>query len=161
MGILVWTTDLSTGISEIDTQHKRIVAYINRLNELRESGQDRAALANVIGEAVDYTMSHFAFEEELMENAGYAFSGPHKKVHQLFTRRVSEYQARFEAGEDVADELHGMLSRWLFNHILHEDKGYIDAVKVYMRTLQRPSAAMLAELGRPDKRGWFARLFGA
>lgn len=167
MGALVWTAELSTGISEIDHQHKRIISYINQLNDLRQT-HERTALGNVIGEMVDYAMSHFAFEEELMESAGYSFAGPHKKVHHLFTRKVGEMKARFEAGEDVAEELHAMLSRWLLNHILHEDRGYVDSVKAHLKTLAKPAAPhpeqvtaeALAALQKGRKRGWFARLFG-
>ena len=169
MAILNWTSDLDTGIAEIDNQHRRIVDYINRLNELRHM-HDRAGLSDVIGEMVDYTMSHFAFEEALIENAGYMFAGPHKKVHDLFTRKVAEMQSRFDAGEDVTVELHGMLSRWLFNHIRNEDHGYIDSVKAYQRMAsnqgasaqERLKAEVLAELReeRSRRKGWLARLFG-
>lgn len=168
MAVLNWVPELDTGISEIDTQHKRIVDYINKLNDLRGS-PDRAALGDVIGETVDYTLSHFAFEESMMESAGYMFSGPHKKVHDLFTRKVAEMQTRFDAGEDVSDELHAMLSRWLFNHIRNEDHGYIDAVKVYLRMAdqrhdaekERLKSEVLRELSEQHRRkGWFARLFG-
>ena len=78
--ILHWAPELDTGIAEIDAQHKRIVDYINQLSQLCQT-YDRAKLAEVIGDAVEYTISHFAFEETLMENAGYLFAGPHKKVH--------------------------------------------------------------------------------
>ena len=105
MEYLHWVPELDTGIAEIDTQHRRIVDYINKLRDLRES-HDRQGLSDVIAEMVDYTMSHFAFEEALIENAGYMFSGPHKKVHELFTRKVAEIQTRFEAGEDVEITLH-------------------------------------------------------
>ena len=88
MEYLHWVPELDTGIAEIDTQHRRIVDYINKLRDLRES-HDRQGLSDVIAEMVDYTMSHFAFEEALIENAGYLFSGPHKKVHELFTRKVA------------------------------------------------------------------------
>ena len=88
MDYLHWVPELDTGIAEIDTQHRRIVDYINKLLELRAS-HNREALGEVIAEMVDYTMSHFAFEEALIENAGYMFSGPHKKVHELFTRKVA------------------------------------------------------------------------
>ena len=166
MAILAWVPELDTGIDEIDRQHRRIVDYINTLSELRES-PDRQALGDVIGEMVDYTLSHFVFEETLIENAGYMFAGPHKKVHELFTRRVSEMQTRFDAGEDVAAELHGMLSRWLFNHIRNEDHGYVDAAKTYLRMArgneqaerERLKAELLQELEqRQQKKGWLARL---
>ena len=80
MAYLHWVPELDTGIPEIDTQHKRILDYINKLHDLRDS-PDRAALGDVIGETVDYTLSHFAFEESVIESAGYMFAGPHKKVH--------------------------------------------------------------------------------
>lgn len=167
MAILQWIPELNTDIEEIDIQHRRIVDYINRLYELRET-PDRQALGEVIDETVDYTLSHFAFEESMIEEAGYMFSGPHKRVHELFIRRVAEMQARFEAGENIASELHGMLSRWLFNHIRNEDRGYVDAVKAYQRMTgknskdlaQQMKEQILQELETQHKRkGFFARLF--
>lgn len=169
MEYLHWVPELDTGIAEIDTQHRRIVDYINKLRDLRES-HDRQGLSDVIAEMVDYTMSHFAFEEALIENAGYMFSGPHKKVHELFTRKVAEMQTRFEAGEDVAVELHSMLSRWPFNHIRNEDHGYIDSVNAYQRMSanngiaerDKLKAEVIAQLReeRGRRKGWLARLLG-
>lgn len=168
MAILNWVPELETGIAEIDTQHKRILDYINRLYELRQT-HDRVGLGEVISEMVDYTMSHFAFEESMIESAGYMFAGPHKRVHELFTRKVAEMQSRFDAGEDVATELHGMLSRWLFNHIRNEDHGYIDTVQTYLRMTaghrdsekKQLKDEVLRELeSRSQKKGWFSRLFG-
>ncbi|MFP8777902.1 bacteriohemerythrin [Hydrogenophaga sp. RWCD_12] len=164
---LNWTTDLETGIREIDGQHKRIVEYINQLYDARDH-HDRAAVGAVIDEMVDYTLSHFAFEESLMADAGYMFAGPHKKIHELFTRKVGEYRMRFDAGEDVASELHAMLSRWLFNHIRNDDRSYSDAVKVYLKNVSHGDADMKAqikeelirELHLNKKKGFFARLFG-
>lgn len=161
---LVWMAELDTGIREIDVQHKRILSYINALNELKTTS-NRKELAAILDETVDYTISHFAFEEALMENAGYMFSEPHKRVHQLFARRVSEYKSRFEAGEDVTTDLHSMLSRWLFNHIRNEDHGYVEAVKTYMKMragqqeyLRRKMQAEQEE--ENQKRSWLSRLFG-
>ena len=51
----------------------------------------------------------------------------------MFTRKVAEMQSRFDGGEDVTAELHGMLSRWLFNHIRNEDHAYIDSEHAYQR----------------------------
>jgi len=97
MTLLVWQAELETGIDVIDQQHQRIVALINQLGEAK----DREGLATVLEELVDYTLSHFAFEEELMEESGYSFGPAHKRVHDMFVRRVSEYRMRFEAGEDI------------------------------------------------------------
>ena len=90
-------------------------------------------VAGVIEELVDYTQSHFAFEESLMKEAGYKFLEMHKKVHELFIRRVSDFTLRFAKGEDIAGEVHVMLVRWLSNHIANEDRDYVDAVKAMMK----------------------------
>lgn len=149
MAELVWTDDLNTGIEPIDLQHRQIVSFINQLHEAHLGG-DRTAVADVIEGLVEYTVSHFAFEEALMEDAGYEFVRPHKKVHELFVRRVSEYHDRFKAGEDVAHALHELLARWLFNHIRHDDASYVGSVKTNMIKITEEKA--------PE--GWLSRSLG-
>ena len=146
MALLVWQAELDTGIDVIDQQHRRIVDLINQLAEAT-TRDDQAA---VLEELVDYTLSHFAFEEELIEEAGYTFAPAHKRVHDMFVRRVGEYRMRFEAGEDIAAELKGMLARWLFNHIRGDDKSYSRHVRHYLDTYKRPGRG-----GTHD--GWFKR----
>ena len=140
-----WNAMLDTGIPVIDNQHKRIVEYINKL-EHAEQHHSREEVEGVLDELVDYTLSHFAFEESLMEEAGYPFVRPHKRVHELFTRRVADYQQRFKIGEDVAHELLQTLTAWLLNHIRSDDRDFASAVK--------------DNLQGGKKRGFFARLFG-
>ena len=131
MALLLWQDNLNTGIQVIDDQHRRIVEMINQLHAA-QTGGSQLGVAEVIDELVDYTLSHFAFEEELMEEAGYPFCAAHKRVHEVFTKRVSEYRMRFQAGEDVVDELKSMLSRWLFNHIRNDDKAYSEQVRQHL-----------------------------
>ncbi len=83
-------------------------------------------------------------------------------------------QERFEAGEDVAEELHKLLSRWLFSHIRTEDHAYASIVKKYLNRVdaaQRQGAAdtetrhidyekLFPELEHRMQKGWLARLFG-
>jgi len=153
--LLSWTPDLSVGIEVIDAQHKRIVEYINQLHEARLRG-DKDAIARVIEELVDYTLSHFSFEESMMEEAHYRFLAPHKKVHELFVRRVSEYQQRFKMGEDtavVAADMQNTLVTWLMNHIKREDMDYGPTVRASLGEdkLKQAEAA---------KSGWLRRFFG-
>ena len=146
MALLVWQAELDTGIDVIDQQHQRIVALINQLAEA--TGRDDQAA--VLEELVDYTLSHFAFEEELLEESGYTFGPAHKRVHDMFVRRVGEYRMRFEAGEDITTELKGMLARWLFNHIRSDDKSYSKHVRHYLETYKGGA-------GRTSRDGWFKR----
>ena len=145
MAHLQWSSELDTGINVIDNQHRRIVDYINQLHHAIESGE-RTEVAEVLEELVDYTLSHFTFEEELMEKADYPFITAHKKVHKLFVKRVAEFQQRFELGEDIAPQLHTALRTWLFNHIRHDDADYAEPVRRIMN--------------QGSRGGFFRRLFG-
>ena len=149
---LNWTVELDTGIEVIDHQHRQIVDFINQL-EAANIAKDKAKIKEVVDACVDYTLSHFAFEESLQEEAGYKYCKPHKKVHELFTRKVAEYQQRVDLGDDVADELHGMLSRWLVNHIKRDDADYVAAVKTNMVEIIKEKEV------KEEAKGWFSRFF--
>ena len=125
---IIWDKKLETGIEVIDAQHQRIVEYINDL-EIAKMKLDKKMVNDIIEQLIDYTQSHFGFEEEMLEEAGYKFLKPHKKVHELFIKRVTEFTMRAAKGEDIADELHSMLAKWLLNHIANEDRDYSETVK--------------------------------
>ena len=42
---------------------------------------------------------------------------------------------RFIGGEDIADELKGLLGRWLFSHIRSDDRNYVEAINDNLRRL--------------------------
>ena len=123
-----WASDLDTGILVIDNQHKRIVEYINKLIDAQVT-HDKEQISNVLNELIDYTLSHFTFEESLMEEARYPFIKAHKRVHQLFVKRIGDYVQRFKMGEDITDELLNTLQAWLINHIKSDDNDYVEIVK--------------------------------
>lgn len=146
---LKWDSSLNTGIDEIDNQHRKIVDYINELEVAMEANDPdgvKAAIDNVI----DYTQSHFAYEENLMREAEYKFLATHAQIHALFVRNAATIAERFTAGENVAAELHGMLSKWLFTHIRNDDGHYVRAV----------SENMKKAAGGTKGQGWLASLFG-
>lgn len=147
MGHLKWTHDLNIGIDVIDSQHQRIVDYINALYDANQT-QDREQVGVVIEQLIEYTLSHFTFEEELMEEAGYPFSRAHKRVHELFARRVTEFQQRFSLGDEVADQLITLLKTWLINHIRRDDADYANLVKENLVGAQE------------KKKGFWSRLTG-
>ena len=151
MEFIQWNKSLETGIELIDEQHKRIVDYINDLRVAQTKG-DRNAVAKTIDDVIDYTQSHFGFEEVLLADAEYPLLNAHKKVHELFIRRVSDLSLRFKNGEDnIAVEMHQLLGRWLINHIQKDDRHYVDSVKAKM-------VGVVAD--QTKRKGLLARFFG-
>ncbi len=125
---LIWTDNLNTGIAVIDNQHKRIVEYINKLYSALASKADKAAVKEIVDELVDYTMTHFAFEEGMLDDFDYALLGEHKLLHTQFADQVRALQDSFESNEQASTELNNLMVTWLFNHILHEDAKYVSAI---------------------------------
>jgi len=111
MSSIVWTADLNTGIEPIDAQHRQLVEYINELDVAAATG-DRRRIATVFEQLIEYTMSHFAFEEQLQVDVGYQFATAHKSMHDVFVKRVERYKERFDSGEDIVGELQRSLGRF-------------------------------------------------
>lgn len=132
MAYLEWRDDLNTGIDVIDGQHKRIVDYINRLYEVCRHLEEGSEVKHIITELVDYTLSHFAFEESLLEEAGYGHCAEHIGKHNAFRNQIFGFKERAAKGENVADELLVLLQEWLFEHIKSEDGQYVGAVLKHM-----------------------------
>ncbi len=149
---IVWSDELNTGIEEIDLQHRRIVDFINSL-QVAKAQQDPAMIAEVVSSCVDYTATHFSYEESLQREAGYEFLDVHRKVHAMFTQRISEYQRRLKTGDDVVDELHDMLARWLINHIKLDDADYVGAIKMHQ-------ASLLKQSKNKGGKGFISKLLG-
>ena len=144
-----WVPEYNTGIDVIDDQHKRILDYINKIDDI---GTDRDLIKQLLDNIIDYTQSHFTFEESLQEEAGYKYRVPHKRVHDLFIKKIESYRDRFEMGHDIEHELHEVLSKWLINHIQHDDADYVGAVKENMM-------GIIKEKEQKKGKNWFARFF--
>lgn len=128
MSHIEWTAELEVGIDVIDGQHRRIVDYINTLKDIG-SDPDSRVVGRVIGDLIDYTYSHFAFEEALMEEAGYESLAIHQKTHRAFCERIDQLKQRFDNGEDVATPLSDLLQTWLIQHIMSDDSSYAPLVR--------------------------------
>jgi len=153
MDNVVWLDQYNTGITEIDMQHRQIVDYLNQLNQARQA-RDGRGLREVMEGIVDYTLSHFAFEEAMMDEASYNFSRAHKNVHDTFIKRVDKFRDRLAAGENIADEFYDVLKRWLVNHIQRDDAAYVRQVKAHLEA-QEP--AISPTTTRKSGKSWLAK----
>lgn len=140
-----WTKDMKIGLDVIDNQHRQLVDYINELEEVDE--HNSTAVSKVLNDVIDYTISHFSFEERLQNEAGYMFAAPHKQGHDEFVKRVIQYKERHDSGEIIASELYNMLCIWLVRHIQRDDRDYVANVKENMQKI----------LNNKNEGSWFSR----
>lgn len=135
MGHWKWDPAFSVGIEVIDNQHKRIIEYINEL-ATASTYRDKEKVHTILLSLIDYTVSHFSFEESLMQEAGYTMLEPHKRVHGAFIERINFFKKRYENGEDIAKQLMMDLQIWLINHIQHDDTDYKEIVQAMLQKRQ-------------------------
>ncbi len=125
MDFIRWKDDYSVQVREIDEQHKKLISLINRLADAMKVGKGRDVLETVLTEMVDYTVYHFEMEEKLFQQHGYPDYEKHKQIHTAFASKAQELKSAFDAGNTkISVDVMLILSNWLNNHILEEDKRY-------------------------------------
>jgi hemerythrin len=137
MVYIQWNDSFATGINVIDSQHKRIIHYINQLSDAQNLNEPDL-IGDVLINLVDYTLSHFAFEESLMDDVGYHAALIHKQTHDSFRDKIFYYKKRYTDGDDVSQELLQLLNIWLVDHIKDDDGSYVPVVKEKVPEINGP-----------------------
>lgn len=140
MAFMEWDPSLDTGIDVIDEQHKGIVKFINELHDAATT-KDREKVSEVLDGLIGYTVSHFAFEEEMLEQHDYHLIDSHKQVHRTFINRINKHKEDHEKGKNVALPLAGELQIWLSGHIKNEDADYVSSLDI-----TPPSGSLLGKM---------------
>ncbi|MDE2371936.1 MAG: hemerythrin family protein [Burkholderiales bacterium] len=123
MPIMPWSDMLSVGVASIDEQHQILVGILNELADSLQAGIDDWDESVALTKLVDYTESHFAFEEGLMRRVGYPGVDAHEQEHRLLFQQVAELMTRSTAGERVGTQaLLVFLRDWLTTHIMGTDR---------------------------------------
>jgi hemerythrin len=125
MDLIVWNEDLSVNIKEINEQHKKLISMINELNMAMGAGKGKDVMGSVLARLVDYTKSHFAVEETLMQKHQYPGYISHKAEHDKLTKQVIDIMDKFKEGKAIVTvEVMNFLKNWLTSHIQTIDKRY-------------------------------------
>lgn len=117
-----------TGIEEIDTQHRKLFEIAEELYQLskEEFIVDKYDHINKsLQELKDYTNFHFDSEEAYMESIGYKRMFTQKVQHEGLRKQIEEWdleQIDEENQEETIREILHIVTDWLVNHILEQDK---------------------------------------
>ncbi|OIR09700.1 bacteriohemerythrin [mine drainage metagenome] len=151
MAKLLWSEQFSVGIEVIDQQHRKILEYINQLDDIHSGTHSNREIGRLIDALIDHTIYHFNFEEKIQEEVGYPYINAHRRLHVQFAKRLTGFQARFAEGEDITGELESFLTSWLLDHLKHDDTDYVELAKEHLQA--HPDL-------QKENKGIFARLFG-
>ena len=129
--LLVWSDDLLTGVSEIDTHHRELFNLMNWFLKACERGTDKEQIKRVFEFLDKYIIYHFNAEEEYMAHYDYPNYAVHQQMHTDFKKDFAQLKKKFEdalSGPTVLKilrvqvETNELLGQWWIDHINKTDK---------------------------------------
>jgi hemerythrin-like metal-binding protein len=123
MVLIEWRKEFETGISEVDHEHRELIALINRLdNELgQETSRERIAM--FLGEVLAQISAHFALEEANMRRYSYDRYAEHKAEHERLLDELLQLLEDCEKGryDDSRRRLSEAVQDWFVDHFKTHD----------------------------------------
>ncbi|MFC7459677.1 hemerythrin domain-containing protein [Hydrogenophaga defluvii] len=132
MQLFVWDHHFSTGLPELDEQHKALIDVFNRLHDTLfhagvSSDEREAALRRAFDRLMNYARAQFTGEEQLMREAGIdeRHQQKHRRQHEQFIINLREMWNGRATQPDLHGRLMGFLVSWIGLHILGVDPSMV------------------------------------
>ncbi len=120
-----WSPEYSVNIKTIDHQHQELVRILNHLFIAVSKREGDKVIAGILDALTDYTKTHFALEERLMQQAKYKELESHKLEHSKLIAELDRLCKKYLVEEKpIYFEMLAFLKNWLKEHIQGVDKKY-------------------------------------
>jgi hemerythrin-like metal-binding protein len=121
--ILEWSDALSVGNAAIDNDHKAFIELAKLLRSFDKESKDyKVIIQSALLMLEEYVAGHFLREEKSMRQISFKHFNDHLNKHNMFRLKIKETIHTYNAGVvSVIDGLPDLVSKWLINHIAHDD----------------------------------------
>ena len=123
---------IKLGNVEIDAQHSRMFLLADVIVESLVNANGAYASDNpldLLQTFINFSYQHFAYEEGLMQSAGYPGMEMHAKEHSALLEEIARHRYLFELGHRNVDQITGYLRDWINRHIDQKDRELVDWLK--------------------------------
>lgn len=123
--ISLWDNKLSTGIVNIDNQHKELFNLINRLVIVINEKKSKNEIRKVFNSFEKYIIRHFNEEEAIQKQYNYPWYITHHQQHEEFKKQLNDLRDIIEKrGISVlfTIQMKENLFKWLRKHIMNLDR---------------------------------------
>lgn len=128
--MITWSPNYNTGVASIDTQHQKLVGYLNELEAAIAKGAGSREIPALVAKMESYADEHFRHEEGCMHRVNCPTAQQNVTAHKEFMTMVAQAKGRLASSGNtaalVASRMHRELSDWTVNHILRID---VDGLK--------------------------------
>jgi hemerythrin len=117
---LHWEPRLAVGVPLIDQQHKELIDALNALLTAMATSRGKEEVGKLLKFLGEYTVSHFAAEEQIMTRHRYPGLAAHQTEHEAFIGEFKKLAAEFAKSgptTSLAIKLNGKVCEWLRDHI--------------------------------------------
>lgn len=128
MSNIEWVENYTLGITEIDNQHKELVAITDRLFQAIMDDKGEEVLLETLKAIADYATYHFDFEESLLREHDFPHAEleEHIAEHDKLKSQVAEFIEEYSMNPSAMDvSLFGFLRSWTDEHMRQTDSGYV------------------------------------
>ena len=145
--VIAWRDGFKIGLAQVDLEHRHLFTLIKALS--------LASVDETVEELLDYVVTHFSNEQEMMEKSGYPAFEQHLKLHEDFASQVADFLGNGAAWtDDRVQDLRRFLNKWLIGHIMTHDLRF----GKWMASHGTSGAPVVQSVKKPA--GFLARLFG-
>lgn len=129
MPFIEWKNEYALGINEIDVQHQKMLAIIDKLYNIfdQKKYENQEELNKIIQELTDYAVYHFQTEEHYFDLFGYQDKTAHVQIHNQYREKIEAWRQRYNETKDKAVffEISNFLHDWWIWHINNTDRDYV------------------------------------
>lgn len=148
--VIEWRDGFKIGIAQVDQEHRHLFTLVRALN--------LESVDQTVDELLDYVVTHFSNEQDMMEKSGYPAFEAHLKLHEEFASQVADFLGSGLAwDEDRIQDLRRFLNKWLIGHIMTHDLRF--GKWLASKPVTSAPVTQVAQAGKKPA-GFFARLFG-
>lgn len=130
MSLIHWMPENNSNIDFIDHQHRDIASFINELNRMLEQQPHSQDTQRLIKKILNRAISHFAQEENLMEQHEVPDLKTHENEHYFFEDTICAVEDCVKADDiPTAQQKLQLLAEWFVDHIQEMDQEALQYVK--------------------------------
>ena len=124
---ICWSAEFSTGVAELDVDHRLLLDLLNQLAAAIASGEHElieAALAVLEHQILE----HFVREESWFEQESYAKAEQHRQEHAEFHREIALQLAELHQNSRSLKSVALFVHDWLLRHLRGYDHHFADGL---------------------------------
>lgn len=117
MAQIEWKAEYAVGNAAVDQEHELLIAQINQIYDQLALPLDAVGIETLLADLQADISTHFALEELLMEEAGFAEYEAHRQDHERLLDQIHDMMFYFsEDPEEGREMLKNSLSDWFSQH---------------------------------------------